>query len=114
MAPEVPFFCPQCPFLPGFRAKFGLPFNKEFCPISLDIYPSEEFKDVFMTQTPIIMCSAVALVFVFTAFMFLLYDRLVSHRCIGLRTIAFSGSIHFSDVLKLFACLRLNADKPWS
>ena len=60
--------------------KFGLALNQEFCPISLDIYPSEAFHNIFTKQTPTIMTVAVALVFVFTAIMFLCYDRLVEMR----------------------------------
>lgn len=60
--------------------KFGLALNQEFCPISLDIYPSETFHEIFTTSTPVSMTVAVALVFVFTALMFLVYDRLVERR----------------------------------
>jgi hypothetical protein len=60
--------------------EFGLPLNKDFCPISLDIYPSKTFEDTFSSSTPITMTMAVAIVFAFTAFMFVVYDRLVERR----------------------------------
>ena len=60
--------------------EFGLPLNKKFCPISLDIYPSQAFEDSFSTNTPVVMTVAVAIVFAFTAFMFVVYDRLVERR----------------------------------
>jgi hypothetical protein len=60
--------------------KFGLPFNTKYCPMQLSIYPAEQFHNEYNTSSPGIMTMAVALVFVFTVFMFLLYDRLVEHR----------------------------------
>lgn len=54
---------------------YGMPFNKDFCPISIDIYPSMEFYQIYRTNTPIIMTISVALVFIFTTFMFVIYDR---------------------------------------
>ena len=59
--------------------KYGLGLNHDFCPISIDIYPSDAFQDTFSTQTPVNMTIAVALVFVFTALMFIGYDRLGTH-----------------------------------
>lgn len=56
--------------------KYGLSLNQDFCPISIDIYPSDAFQDIFTTQTPVNMTIAVALVFVFTTLMFIGYDRL--------------------------------------
>jgi hypothetical protein len=60
--------------------EFGLPLNKNFCPIKLDIYPSQAFEDAFSSNTPVIMTVAVAIVFAFTAFLFVVYDRLVERR----------------------------------
>ena len=60
--------------------KYGMAFNHDFCPISISIYPSDDFEETFTSQTPLIMTLSVAMVFVFTAFMFLIYDRLVERR----------------------------------
>ena len=60
--------------------KYGLPFQKDFCLISIDIYSSKTFYDIYNTKTPIAMTVAVAFIFVFTALMFLFYDRLVERR----------------------------------
>lgn len=60
--------------------EFGLPLNQKFCPISMDIYPSSEFYNLFTTATPIIMTCAIFGIFIFTAFMFVCYDRLVERR----------------------------------
>jgi len=60
--------------------KHGLPLNQEHCNIVLDVYPSSDFFDTYKTNTPIILTLAVAIIFVFTACMFLVYDRLVERR----------------------------------
>jgi len=59
----------------GDGTKFGLPLNKEHCIVSVDVYPSTIFYDTYNTSTPIIMTVAVAMVFIFTACMFIFYDR---------------------------------------
>lgn len=58
----------------------GLPVEKDFCDMVLTVYPSNQFKALFVTSLPIIMTVAVALVFVFTALMFVVYDRLIERR----------------------------------
>jgi hypothetical protein len=60
--------------------KFGLPLSLNRCRVSIDVYPSVKFHDSYNTGTPIIMTCAVAVIFVFTALMFLFYDRLVERR----------------------------------
>lgn len=58
----------------------GIPLDQSQCQIILDIYPSTKFYKEFETNTPLVVTCAVAFVFVFTAFMFLCYDRLVERR----------------------------------
>lgn len=60
--------------------RLGLPLNNDFCDITLDIYSSEQFRNLFVTSSPIIMTVAVAVIFVFTSLLFVAYDRLVEHR----------------------------------
>jgi hypothetical protein len=60
--------------------KHGLPLNQEHCSILLDVYPSEAFYNVYISNKPIIITFAVAVIFMFTACMFLYYDRLVERR----------------------------------
>ena len=60
--------------------KFGLPLKLDRCSVSIDVYPSKKFYDQYNTGTPIIMTCAVAIIFLFTALMFLFYDRLVERR----------------------------------
>ena len=48
--------------------------------MTLKVYPSSTFHDGYRTNAPIIVTFAVAMVFVFTAIMFILYDRLVERR----------------------------------
>jgi len=50
------------------------------CPFSIRVYPSQAFYDNHKTSTPLTITFAVAAIFVFTAVMFLLYDRLVEWR----------------------------------
>ena len=60
--------------------KTGLPFRKDQCTVRMDVYPSNTFHSLFNTSTPIIMTVSVAIIFVFTALMFVFYDRLVERR----------------------------------
>ena len=48
--------------------------------VSIDVYPSKVFYDEYNTSAPIIMTIAVAMIFIFTACMFVFYDRLVERR----------------------------------
>eukprot|EP00980_Cylindrotheca_fusiformis_P030347 scaffold24674_cov127-Cylindrotheca_fusiformis.AAC.1 len=48
--------------------------------LTLHVYPSEEFEDSFHSSKPIIYTMVVALIFVFTSIVFLLYDFLVGRR----------------------------------
>lgn len=60
--------------------KLGLPLDHSFCQYHIHVYGSKEFESIYKTSLPVIMTCAVAIVFVFTAFMFLVYDRLVERR----------------------------------
>jgi hypothetical protein len=60
--------------------RHGLPLHQEHCSILLDVYPSNTFYDMNSTNTPVVITVCVALVFLLTACMFLLYDRLVERR----------------------------------
>jgi len=61
-------------------SKNGIPLNQGQCNIVVNVYPSQLFYDEYNDKTPIVITIAVAIVFVFTAFTFLFYDRLVEHR----------------------------------
>jgi hypothetical protein len=60
--------------------KYGLTISQDRCSVNIDVYPTQKFYDSYNTATPIIMTCAVAIIFVFTALMFLFYDRLVERR----------------------------------
>ncbi|CAB9517624.1 Receptor-type guanylate cyclase gcy [Seminavis robusta] len=64
----------------GDGTKHGLPLNKELCMISIDVYPSNVFYKTYNTPAPIIMTVAVSMIFMFTACMFVFYNRLVEWR----------------------------------
>jgi class 3 adenylate cyclase len=58
----------------------GIKLMKGDCNYLVHVYPSEEFYGDYVTERPIIVTFAVAMVFVFTAVLFLVYDRLVERR----------------------------------
>ena len=60
----------------GDGTKFGLPLSKDHCMVAIDVYPTQDFDDNYNTNDPMIMTIAVVFIFVFTASMFVLYDRL--------------------------------------
>ena len=47
------------------------------CQYNIAIYPTQIFMDTFLTDTPLAITFAIAIVFLFTICMFLLYDRYV-------------------------------------
>ena len=54
----------------------GLNISQEVgCQYSIAIYPTQIFMDTFLTDTPLAITFAIAIVFLFTICMFLLYDR---------------------------------------
>ena len=58
----------------------GIKLMKGDCNYLVHVYPSEEFYGDYVTERPIIITFAIAMVFVFTAAMFLVYDRMVERR----------------------------------
>ena len=60
--------------------KHGLPLNQDHCQIKLDVYPSSDFFVTYETRAPFSVTLSVAVIFVFTAIMFIIYDRLVERR----------------------------------
>jgi len=60
--------------------KYGYDLDQEPCNIVLDVYPSQAFYNSYDQSTPVAVTVSVAIIFVFTAFLFVIYDRLVEHR----------------------------------
>jgi hypothetical protein len=58
----------------------GLRLNQHGCMYSIHVYPSQEFSDDYNTSTPIIITCSVAIIFIFTVIIFIVYDRLVEKR----------------------------------
>ena len=58
----------------------GVEFDKNSCPYTFHIYPSQEDYDEYVTPEPLVISLSVAAVFLFTIGMFLVYDRLVERR----------------------------------
>ncbi|KAG7358626.1 PAS domain containing protein [Nitzschia inconspicua] len=61
-------------------SQLGLELETEDCPYSIHVYPSQAFYDDYHTNAPIIIMLSVAIIFVFTVVMFIIYDRLVEKR----------------------------------
>lgn len=58
----------------------GMTVNQHDCPYAIRVYPSEEFENLYLTNTPLLITFAVACVFLFTVAMFYCYDFLVERR----------------------------------
>ncbi len=58
----------------------GIFFNQSSCPYTFHVYPAQEDYDYYITNEPVVMCLAVASVFVLTIGLFLGYDRIVERR----------------------------------
>ena len=57
-----------------------IPFNRDFCPVSISVYPTKEFYDSHVTNEPLILTVSVIAVFFFTGAVFLIYNYLVERR----------------------------------
>jgi class 3 adenylate cyclase len=58
----------------------GAPLDKEYCPYTLHLYPSDKMASAYLTNNPIIFSVVAAMIFVFTALVFYLYDVTVENR----------------------------------
>jgi len=58
----------------------GPPIDREFCPISFSIYPSQATKDSYTSNDPRTFAIVVVAMYVFTIFLLVVYDLLVSRR----------------------------------
>ncbi len=58
----------------------GLAINEEFCPFTIHVYPSDEMKAVYTTNTPVVFGLVTAAVFIVTTLTFVLYDFCVERR----------------------------------
>ena len=58
----------------------GLNYSDNSCPYVFHVYPTQAYYDKYVTSLPIILSLSMAVVFLFTIGMFLLYDRLVERR----------------------------------
>jgi hypothetical protein len=67
-------------FSTGGRKYTGVPLDTDFCPFFLRVFPSQDMEDDYTTNDAVIFTVAAVAIFVFTSFMFLLYDYLVERR----------------------------------
>jgi hypothetical protein len=58
----------------------GLPIDEEYCTYTVSTYPSQTMKDDHHTRDPIIFTIIAVAIFVFTALVFIAYDKLVAKR----------------------------------
>jgi hypothetical protein len=61
-------------------SRTGVKINQRGCPYSLHVYPSQQMYDEYHTSMPVVITLCILSVFVFTAGMFYLYDRVVKQR----------------------------------
>lgn len=91
--------------------KSGLFLTQGKCSVKVRIYPSQKYEDTYTSSTPAIVTSAVALVFVFTVLMFLVYDRLVERRQRIVLSKAMTTSALVSSLFPSNVANKLLADK---
>ena len=66
----------------GVRSNTGIVYElyESPCVFSLHVYPTADMYNFYYTNLPVIITVVIVLIFVFTAVMFLIYDRLVERR----------------------------------
>ncbi|CAB9528578.1 Receptor-type guanylate cyclase gcy [Seminavis robusta] len=58
----------------------GLPLADSYCVNTIEVYPSKEMEDKYMTSDPLVFTIVAACIFLFTSLVFILYDCIVSRR----------------------------------
>jgi Adenylate and Guanylate cyclase catalytic domain len=58
----------------------GAPLDADYCPFTLHLYPSDKMAKAYSTNDPLIFSLAAAMIFIFTALVFYLYDICVEIR----------------------------------
>jgi hypothetical protein len=58
----------------------GLPLTQTYCAYSISVYPSAEMEETYKSSDAIIFTAAAVFIFLFTALVFLAYDKLVAKR----------------------------------
>jgi hypothetical protein len=58
----------------------GLKLNQDGCPYTIHVYPTKRYRRSIVNHIPYVITLAVSLVFLFTIFIFLWYDRMVERR----------------------------------
>jgi hypothetical protein len=64
----------------GFAQYDGVDSSVEHCYYTLDVYPTDKLKDIYMTNDPFLFASAILGVFLFTTGIFFCYDCAVERR----------------------------------
>lgn len=64
------------------KTDFGLGYklNQDRCSYNIQVYPTQELYYYYQTNLPLVITVSVIIIFLFTAVMFLVYDRLVERR----------------------------------
>jgi class 3 adenylate cyclase len=65
---------------PETKSYTSVDLSTEYCNYELSIYPSQEYKAVHVTRTPMLMTLAIACVFLFSSFIFVMYTIAVRRR----------------------------------
>jgi class 3 adenylate cyclase len=83
----------------GIQSQYtGIPVSKVYCPYSIAMYPSKEMERQFTSFNPIIFATGVVLIFVFTSFVFILYDSKVEQRQRNLMATAIQSTAVLSSL----------------
>ena len=93
----------------------GLNYFDDFCPYVFHVHPTQAHYDKYVTNVPIILSLSMAVVFLFTIGMFLLYDRLVERRqsivlAQATQSTAIVSSLFVSTTNRLQLLIKCNVD----
>jgi class 3 adenylate cyclase len=58
----------------------GVEMDGEYCPFTINIYPSREMQDMYTTKNPVLFTLGVLFLFMFVGLVFCVYDLSVEHR----------------------------------
>ena len=62
------------------RRYSGVPLSSDFCPYTMELYPSDEMKNDYVSSDPVIFTVVAVSIFIFTSLVFLMYDYLTQAR----------------------------------
>lgn len=64
----------------GTSEQEAIKLNQEVCSYTIEVYPTDDMHDEYISWSPVVFTAGVSAVFLFTMLLFVLYDRLVERR----------------------------------